>query len=417
MEGIERLEAAVEVLSAVADDSPALSTGALKTAVVDLHRIETRIAAIRLRLFGAIDLRKAWADDGSRSPASWLGKACNTSPVAARRDAALARLRRQMPVTEAALRAGEIDRTHAAVLAASAGSQRKVVVAAFPEAEADLVRYARDLPFVDFVKVVKHWEDVVDQDGAERKADRDREARRLSVSPTMDGTVVIDGQLDAVEGTELMTALRRIDRELFLAEWAKVVDEHGDAAARSQLTGTSAQRRADALVEMARRAMASPQGARLPEPLVTVVVGLETLSGRVCELFNRLPVTPGQIARRLDRADVERIVFSGKRRVIDLGRRERFFKGGLRRVIEIRDRECSYAGCTVPADECQMDHIHPHGLGGETNRRTDKPDADPTTATATTRSPPSAARSTRRRAAVPGGRSRWQRHVASRGRR
>jgi 5-methylcytosine-specific restriction endonuclease McrA len=254
------------------------------------------------------------------------------------------------------------------VLAASAGSQRKVVVAAFPEAEADLVRYARDLPFVDFVRVVKHWEDVVDQDGAERKADRDREARRLSVSPTMDGTVVIDGQLDAVEGTELMTALRRIDRELFLAEWAKVVDEHGDAAARSQLTRTSAQRRADALVEMARRAMAAPQGARLPEPLVTVVVGLDTLSGRVCELFNRLPVTPGQIARRLDRADVERIVFSGKRRVIDLGRRERFFKGGLRRVIEIRDRECTYAGCTVPADECQMDHIHPHGLGGETTQ-------------------------------------------------
>jgi hypothetical protein len=368
MEGIERLEEAVDVLSAVADDSAALSTGTLKAAMVELHRLEARLTAVVVRLMATIDLRKAWADDGSRSPGAWLARQTNTSPAAARRVVKLAQLRRQMPASQAALGAGEIDGHHAGVLAGSAGSQRKVVAAAFPDAEADLVGLARELPFEDFAKAIRHWENVVDEDGAEDRAAAGREARRLHVSQTFGGNVIVDGQLDAIEGTEFLTALRRIDRELFVKEWATVVEEHGDHAAEAHLKKTPAQRRADALVEVARRAMAAPQGARLPEPLVTAVVGLETLSGRVCELFNRTPITPGQVARVLERADVERVVFRGKSRVIDLGRRERFFTGGLRRVIEIRDRYCQHPGCRTPADECQMDHIHPHGLGGVTTQ-------------------------------------------------
>jgi hypothetical protein len=117
---------------------------------------------------------------------------------------------------------------------------------------------------------------------------------------------------------------------------------------------------------MARRASAMPKGANKPKPLVTVVVGLESLTGPVRELFNKMPVTPGQVARTLTEADIERAVFAGRNRVIELGERTRFFTGGLRRVLEIRDRYCQHPGCFEPAEWCEADHIQPHGWGGLT---------------------------------------------------
>jgi len=165
--------------------------------------------------------------------------------------------------------------------------------------------------------------------------------------------------MDGVEQlAEAITALA--------AEAARAI--HGDDTKLEHLARTPAQRRADALVELAHRAMAAPPGSRLPEPLVTVVVGLETFTGRVCELFNRTPITPGQIAGLLTKADIERVVFAGPKRIIELGQHERFFRDGLRRVIDIRDRHCQHPGCRRPHDECEGDHIIPDALGGPTTQ-------------------------------------------------
>jgi hypothetical protein len=90
-----------------------------------------------------------------------------------------------------------------------------------------------------------------------------------------------------------------------------------------------AQRRNDALVEMARRAGAVPENTRLPEPLFTVVIDLASLK-RTCELWNGTVVTPGQLVRYLDHAWVERLVYDGPSRVIDVGVRRRFFTGATR---------------------------------------------------------------------------------------
>lgn len=188
----------------------------------------------------------------------------------------------------------------------------------------------------------------------------------MHLSQTFRGNFVLDGQLDVIGGTEVATALGRIEQELFEADLKAARERLGDAATVADLDRTPKQRRADALVEMARRAMAAPPGARLPEPLVTVVVGVETLKGRVCEMFNRTVVTPGTVARVLDEALVERAVFDGPNRIIELGHRERFFRGGLRRVLEIRDRHCQHPGCRRPAEECEGDHIQPWAWGGPT---------------------------------------------------
>ncbi|HEV7758529.1 MAG TPA: DUF222 domain-containing protein, partial [Acidimicrobiales bacterium] len=192
---------------------------------------------------------------------------------------------------------------------------------------------------------------------------------RFHCSSTFRGNFALDGQLDVIGGTEFSTALRRLEEELFQADWEAAKAIHGDDTTVAHLGRTPAQRRADALVEMARRALAAPPGARLPEPLITVAVGLETFTGRVCELFNRTVVTPGQVARLVDAAYVERVVFAAPDRVIELGQRERFFRGGLRRVIEIRDRHCQHPGCRRPVEECEVDHIVPWAQGGLPTQR------------------------------------------------
>jgi hypothetical protein len=124
---------------------------------------------------------------------------------------------------------------------------------------------------------------------------------------------------------------------------------------------------------MARRAAAVPPDARLPVPLVTVMVGYETLQGRVCELFNRTVITPGTVARILDGADIERIVFDPASRVVDIGRRARFFVGGTRRAVQVRYRTCDHPGCDVDATNCDIDHINPYADGGETVQDNGRP--------------------------------------------
>jgi Rieske Fe-S protein len=102
--------------------------------------------------------------------------------------------------------------------------------------------------------------------------------------------------------------------------------------------------------------MATPADGLRPRPLVTVLVGLETFTGRVCELADGTVIAPGLLAGLLHRAAIERVVFDGPDRVIAVGQ-ARLFTGALRRAIEVRDRHCTHPGCTVPAERCEVDHV------------------------------------------------------------
>jgi hypothetical protein len=221
-------------------------------------------------------------------------------------------------------------------------------------------------PRCRFCQIAAYWRQHADPAGAERDAEARHEARRLHVSETFEGVRVIDGVLDPVSGAIVESALRRIVDELFAADWAEAKARMGAGVCPSDLARTPSQRRADALVEMARRASAVPAGARLPEPLVTVLVGYETLAGRVCELADGTVVTPGSLLRLLDTALVERVVFDGPDRVIGLGARRRFFDGATRRAIEVRDRQCFSEFCNEPAEHCEVDHVQPWSAGGLT---------------------------------------------------
>ena len=77
-------------------------------------------------------------------------------------------------------------------------------------------------------------------------------------------------------------------------------------------------------------------------------------------------VAPGDLARWLGEAWVERVVFDGPGRVKDVGVRRRIFNGATRRAVELRDRQCFHDLCDVPAEDCEVDHVLPYAAGGPT---------------------------------------------------
>jgi hypothetical protein len=226
---VEALAELHEVIDRLAGMDPAgLSDEQLAAVLLTLRRERNRLVAVEARLTAAFDARGGHGADGSKTAAMWLGRHTRAPLGACRAQVRLARRLCDMPHTQAALAAGE--------------------------AEQRLVARAKRLEFDDFVRAVRAWENQVDPDGAEDQGERDHEARRVDLTQTARGTWRLSGLRDAFAGTELATALGRIERELFDSDWAQAKETHRDDTGLEHLARTGPQRRADALVELARRA-------------------------------------------------------------------------------------------------------------------------------------------------------------------
>ncbi|MDQ6724700.1 MAG: HNH endonuclease, partial [Actinomycetota bacterium] len=285
-------------------------------------------------------------------------------PVAsARRRVQLGRALRHMPAVEEAWLAGDISEPHVGLFA----SVRTPATAdCFRRDEALLVGQARQLRYRHFARCLAYWAQLADPDGTENNAEKQHAARRLHLSQGFGGTWALDGLFDPIDGSIVAAALQRIEDELFAGDWVDAKARIGEEVCAADLSRTPAQRRADALVEMARRAGAMPAGSRKPEPLFTVFVGYETFAGRLCELANGTVVSPGSLGRWLDGAWVERVVFDGPNRIRNVGARRRLLTGATKRAVELRDRECFHESCDTPAEACQIDHVQPWAAGGPT---------------------------------------------------
>jgi hypothetical protein len=312
----------------------------------------------------AWEVRRVWDSDGSKAAWSRLARECDLSDTTAKDELRRARTLGSMPGTATAFAEGKLSVDQVDLLTAA---YQRDIEPIFVRDEQLLLNESQPLRMYDARKLVDRWIEI-----AYEEVDKDRSrpnpaGRHFSAVRTFHRTVDVRGHLDPIGGTEYLEEFGSIEHELFEAEWARVREEHGPNALPKHLPRTARQRRADAAVVMARRARAFRQGKyRLPRPLITVLVGRGTLS-RMCELADGTPVSPRQVFPLLAEADIERIIFDGPSRVIDVGVRERFFTGALRRAIEVRDRTCKHpSGCNVPAERCQIDHKIPYAAGGLT---------------------------------------------------
>jgi Domain of unknown function (DUF222) len=365
LDAMRELVGALDALCAL--DPAVLADG---EAIQLLHQQLDRLQAAATRATARFDSGRAWEADGARAASAWLAVRCHLPVSTARRRVQLGRALRHMPTAEPAWLGGEIGEAHIALLAAARTPQTAPF---FERDEGLLVTHARTLTYRHFARVVAYWGQVADPDGTEKGADAQHEARRVHLSQTFGGSWTLDGVFDPIGGSIVAGGLDRIEKELFAADWAEAKALVGDSVSTGDLSRTAAQRRADALVEMARRAGAVPSGGRLPDPLFTVLVGYETFAGRTCELANGTAVSPGSLVRWLDGAWAERVVFDSPDRIRNVGVRRRIFTGATRRAVEVRDRECFHDLCDLPADECEIDHVQPWSAGGLTVESNGRP--------------------------------------------
>ena len=354
----------LEKLRDVLDELAATDPHELASAEDTLALAEAtdRIEALTTRAFACFDASNDWMLANCQSAARWLSWKRNMHLGAAQRRRRLGRALRSMPATEAAWIAGEITGQHVAKLAQA----QHLVPETFERDEKILVDDARTLRYGSFARAVDYSIALGDPDGDEERADKAWEDRTFSLVQSFENTWFATGTFDPISGTIIAETLKAIEHELFLADWAEAKARLGREPHRDELARTPAQRRADAAVEMAIRARTAPADDRRPEPLFSALVGYETLHGRVCELANRMVVSPGSLARWLDQAWIERVVFDPEGRVIDVGIRRRLFEGATRRALEVRDQECYHPSCEVPAQDCEADHVQPWAWGGPT---------------------------------------------------
>jgi Domain of unknown function (DUF222) len=166
-----------------------------------------------------------------------------------------------LPATGQALTDGAISPAHAVVLAH--GTQ-DLAAPTIVKAEPVLLEAARRLDPPRLRQAVAHLQEVADPDGDQDRAERRYQRRGLWLAPTLEGMVVVDGLLEPEAGQTLLAALEPLARPT-----------------NAQDARSGGQRRADALTELARRAL---EGGRLPDtggvrPQLLVTVDLDSLLG------------------------------------------------------------------------------------------------------------------------------------------
>ncbi|MDQ3756592.1 MAG: HNH endonuclease [Actinomycetota bacterium] len=309
-----------------------------------------RLTAKVNEAIGHLDAAGEWAADFAVSAVSWLQGRGGMSRKEAASSVQAARLLRRLPVTQQAWS----ERT-------LSGGQVRAVVAnlaeptlpMFAEQEVDLVPTLVPLSASQTANVMRFWRaraEALLDDGAEARMPQ----RSLHLSQTLGDRWVLDGELDAEGGELLRTAVRL----------ATAPDVEGEPAR------TPAQRRGDALVDLARFYLdrqSRPSGGR-HRPHLNVVVHYDDLvQGRGGELVDGGRLDGATVRRLLCDASVHRVVTDGDSTILDYGTSTRTVPPHLWAALVVRDRHCRHDGCDRPSEWCEAHHVVPVLAGGPTN--------------------------------------------------
>lgn len=246
----QHLVEAIDALTA-ADVSSLADAESIKVLERELSRLE----AVVTKAVAAFDASGDWANDGAKGAAPWVATACRLPRAAARRQVRRGRVLRHLPEVAAAWEKGQVCGAHLDLLAAV---RREGTKEALSRDEGLLVRQAKSLRFEQFARAVAYWDQLADPDGTEEVAEARRARRDVYLEASFDGMFLGKMTLDPIAGAIVAGELGRIEQEFFEADWARAKAEHGEKVRLADLWRTPAQRRADALVEMASRSALVP---------------------------------------------------------------------------------------------------------------------------------------------------------------
>jgi hypothetical protein len=381
MDPAEAVRTAGRLLQSVFEVEPFAISGADAMALaVEFEGAQRSLDAARMHALLVLEASGECERLGHKTVAAWSAHAARLPTTVARQRTRMARRLQTMPLTASALLAGAIATQHVDVLMRANTKGR---AALFAEHEGELVGFALSLSFRDFVTAIAYWRNQADPVDAADEAAKKCARRAVHSSRTLDGMGRVDAWLDPIGFAAFDTELARLTEIEFHRDWSDATATHGTATI-DLLPRTAAQRRADALVEMATRSASTLPDARRPEPLVVIVTDVATVEAAAahyanpltphpwptsgqCRLENGTTVTADEMFEQLLLGRFRKLLLDSKGGVVDYGRSQRLFRGDLREAIRIRDGTCVFPGCELPARRCHTDHVRPWGDGGPTN--------------------------------------------------
>jgi hypothetical protein len=354
---MSELRSALDALAS--DDVRSLSPRQQLEEISQLLEARNRIDAQLARRVRVADLQQAPEDDGRKTMQSWLRDLGRLSPGAAGQLVRNGRALDHLPVLASAFAAGAVTAEQVAVIAPVAKEDRRAAALAqgvdLDELDRTLTAVAAGRHIQQLNRVVHHYLSRLDPDGPEPDP---TDQRSVTLSKFSDGTVVLRGQLDAVGGEKLQTALEAI----LQADRPK-----GDRRTR-------AQQLADALVQLAGNQLASGDlpFLRTSKPNVVVTIPREDLAdpatgpaaattgfgGLVSAATARMVACDGSITP---------VLIDEHGMPLNVGRTKRVVPPHLRKAVELRDEACVFAGCGAPKYWCDVHHLQHWIFGGETS--------------------------------------------------
>ncbi len=383
----------VEVRPAVADALALLGSAVGALTAADLEVLTARaqldaveaLEAVRRRLDHAtdrLDQSGAFGVDGHRSAKAAIKARCRVTGPEAHGRIRTARVLRRMPAVDVADARGDIPTESVRAIARTLSNPRVAAFASLVD-EVFAEQAVAQTPEA-FRAWLRDWERVADVDGAERTAEANHERRTATLlENSIDSSWSLRAGTGALQGAAMAEIFARFEDAEFEKDWRAARDIHGDDTRVEHLVRSPAQRRADALFAIFRRAAAMPEGAREPQPLVNIVADADTfreslmraagvpsvaadptdIESRRCQTVGGTRLTPAEVLAAALHGHVRRVIVDGASTVIDLGRRRRLFTGCsrdaalLQSVLRNRDRlRCDWEGCDAPSHRIQVDH-------------------------------------------------------------
>jgi hypothetical protein len=350
-------------LSALAGCRPwAMSDDELVAAFDAAHGLRVEAEAVSLRLLREIDVRKTASNFSASSASVWYR---NRHLVSIRTAHKLVRLAKRIDaapdVVGDAVASGAVNLDQADVVTRAVFRiPPSVGVDIRERAAAKLVELCGELD-PELLKqvgdrilslVAPEVADELDRGATERDEAQARKERYFTMVP--DGVGYrLSGRLTS-EGAAIVRA---------------AIDPL--TAPTSQDHRSPEQRRADALVEVCRLALATTKlprnGGDRPQLHLGVDFDVVKQTVGAGRLDNGDRVTAETVRRIACECGIVPMVFAGPGQPIDLGRYRRLVSGSLRRALAARDRGCSFPGCDRSPLWTEAHHVRHWSHGGPTS--------------------------------------------------
>ncbi|AKL73931.1 protein of unknown function DUF222/HNH endonuclease [Actinobacteria bacterium IMCC26256] len=307
--------------------------------------------AIRTIGVGQVERTNGWKGQGAKTISEWFAIEADCPQHEAQSVVVLAGQLQHLPVTQAALRSGELSGAQAVEVA------RGAIVA--PNTETQLLNLSKHVTVRDLRDASSRVVAAATDEAARHR--QVHKSRFLKSWTDIDGSFNLRARMTVANGALVMAALKPLQDEIFKVARKSGAHERPEAYS------------ADALLALCGKATNNKSGesrtkSSLPNAVMHIRVDIDALKrghtehGEICEIAGVGPIPVTAATEYLGEAFLKLLVVDGVdiKTVAHMGRH---IPAPLRTAVEERDRVCQVPTCDVTLG-LEMDHIKPFAEGG-----------------------------------------------------